>query len=73
MGISYCMEGLTDRPVSVGITTNISSEADCLHILIVVCEGISLSESCEGISEKLTSHRHGNNNQCVLFSDVMLH
>jgi len=65
------MEDLTDRPAPIRISTIISSEADSLHIFVVVCEGVSLGAFGEGISEKLTSHRHSDNNQRVLFSDVM--
>jgi len=42
MGVSrVCMEDLTDRPVSIGISTTLSSEADRLHIFVVVCEEVS--------------------------------
>ncbi len=65
------MNDLTDRPAPNRIIIIISSEADCLHIFVDICEGVSLGESGGGMSEKLTSQRHGDNNQRVLFGDVM--
>ena len=39
--VRICMEDLTNCPVPFGIGTIISSEADRLHIFVVVCEEVS--------------------------------
>ena len=42
MGVlCVCMEDLTNRPIPFRIGTTISSEADRLHIFVVVCEEVS--------------------------------
>jgi len=70
--LCLCMQDLTNCSATVGICTMISGKPNCLHILVVVCEEVSLRESGEGQSEKPTSHRHRYNNQCVPFSDIVL-